>query len=86
MDQTRKKLHFELLTIEYSLIFYIIRGLTLMFLFLVKFFFPLCSMGAQLHIHVYIIFSPIVVLCSKYLDIVVSAKQQDLIVNPFQEQ
>ena len=50
------------------------------------FFFPLYSMGTQLHIHVYIVFSPIVMLCCKYLDIVLSATQQDLIVNPFQEQ
>ena len=50
------------------------------------FFPPLYSMGTQLHIHVYIISSPIVVLRFKYLDIVLSATQQDLIVNPFQEQ
>ena len=43
-------------------------------------------MGTQLYIHIYIIFPPIVVLQSKYLDIVLSATQQDLIVNPFQEQ
>ena len=43
-------------------------------------------MGTQLHIHVYIIFSPIVMLRSKYLDIVLSATQQDLIFNPFQKQ
>ena len=46
------------------------------------FFPPLYSVGTQLHLHVYIIFSPIVVLCC--LDIVLSATQQDLIVNPFQ--
>ena len=50
------------------------------------FFFPLYSMEIKLHIHVYIIFPPIVVLRCKYLDIVLSATQQDLIVNPFQEQ
>ena len=43
-------------------------------------------MGTKLRIHVYIIFPPIVVLRYKYLDIVLSATQQDLIVNPFQEQ
>jgi len=45
-------------------------------------------MGTQLHIHVYIVFSPIVVLHSKYLDIVLSAQfsQQDLLINPFQKQ
>ena len=48
-------------------------------------FFPLFSMGTKILIHVYIIFSPIVLRC-KYLDIVLSATQQDLITNPFQEQ
>ena len=38
-------------------------------------------MGTQLHIHVDIIFSPIVMLCCKYLDVVLSATEQDLIVN-----
>ena len=50
------------------------------------FFFSLYSVGTQLHIHVYIIFSPIVVLHCRYLDIVLSTTQQDLIVNPFQKQ
>ena len=50
------------------------------------FFFLLYSMGTQLDIHVYIIFSPIVMLHCKYLDIVLSATQQDLIVSPFQKQ
>ena len=50
------------------------------------FFFPLYSMGTQLHIHVYIIFSPIVLLHCKYLDIVLHATQQDLIVSPLQKQ
>ena len=44
------------------------------------------SIGTQLYIHVYIIFSPVVRLWSNYLDIVLSATQQDLIVNPFLEQ
>ena len=43
-------------------------------------------MGTKLHIHVYILFPPIVVFQYKYLDIVLSATQQNLIVNPFQEQ
>ena len=43
-------------------------------------------MGTKLHTHVYIIFPPIVMLQCKYLDIVLSATQQVLIVNPFQEQ
>ena len=43
-------------------------------------------MGTQLHIYVYIIFSPIVMLRYKYLDIVLSATQQDLIASPFQKQ
>lgn len=38
-------------------------------------FFPLYNIGTQLHIHVNIIFSPIVVLRSKYLDIVLSENQ-----------
>ena len=50
------------------------------------FFSPLYNMGTQLQKHVYIIFSPIVVLHFKYLDIVLSATQQDLIVNPLQKQ
>ena len=50
------------------------------------FTFPLYSMGTKLHIHVYIHFPPIVVLRCKYLDIVLNATQQGLIVNPFQEQ
>ena len=51
-----------------------------------SYFFPLYSLGTQLPIHAYLIFSPIVVLHCKYLDIVLSAAQQDLIVNPFQAQ
>ena len=55
--------------------------------YLIFFFFPpLYSMGTKLHIHLYIIFSPFVVLRCKYLDIVLNATQQDLIVNLFQEQ
>ena len=50
------------------------------------FFSPLCSMETQSHIHVHIIFSPIVVLHCKYLDVVLSAAPQDPIVNPFQKQ
>ena len=42
-------------------------------------------MGTKLHIHVYILFPPIVVLRCKYLDIVLGATQQDLIVHAFQE-
>ena len=50
------------------------------------FFSPLYSMGTQLHIHVYIIFSPVVVLCCKCLDLVLSATQQDRIVSALQKQ
>ena len=48
----------------------------------------LYSMGTKLHMHVYIFFPPIVVLWCKYLNIrsLPNAIQQDLIVNPFQEQ
>ena len=49
-------------------------------------FFPLYSMGTKLHIHVYILFPPIVVLRCKYLDIVLNATQQNVIINPFQQQ
>ena len=56
------------------------------FNFIFYLFFPLYSMGTKLYIHVYIIFPPIVVSWCKYLDIVLSATQKDLIVNPFQEQ
>ena len=42
-------------------------------------FFLLCSMGTQLHIHVYILFSPIIMLRRKWLDMVLRATQQDLI-------
>ena len=38
-------------------------------------------MGAKLH--VYIFFAPFVLLQYKYLDIVLTATQQDLTVNPF---
>ena len=41
-------------------------------------------MGTKLNLHVYIFFPPIVLLQYKYLDIVLNATQQDLIVNPFQ--
>ena len=51
-----------------------------------NFFFLLYSMVTQLHIHVYILFSHIIMLHHKWLDIVPSATQQDLIANPFQKQ
>ena len=40
-------------------------------------------MVTQLHTHVYILFSHIIMLHHKWLDIVLSATQQDLIANPF---
>ena len=43
-------------------------------------------MVTQLHIHVYILFFHIIVLYHKWLDIVSSATQQDLIANPFWRQ
>ena len=49
-------------------------------------FFLLYSMVTQLHIHVFIIFSPIIMFHCKWLNIVLSATQQDLIANPFQKQ
>ena len=41
-------------------------------------------MGAKIHLHIYIFFPHFVLLQYKYLDIVLNATQQDLIVNPFQ--
>ena len=49
-------------------------------LFIFLYFFPLYSMRTKLHIHVYIILPPIVVLQCKYLDIFLNATQQDLTV------
>ena len=46
-------------------------------------FFPLYSMGTNLHIHVYNLFLSIIHLRCKYLNIVLNGTQQDLIVNPF---
>lgn len=43
-------------------------------------------MVIQLHIHVHILFSHIIMLHCKWLDIVPSATQEDLIANPFQRQ
>ena len=48
--------------------------------------FLLYSILTQLHILVYILFSHIIMLHHKGLDIVPSATQQDLIANPFQSQ
>ena len=71
------------------MIFYA-EGVSLMiltfFFYIFLFIFPLYNMWTKLHIHVYIIFSPIVVLRCKYLHIVLNATHQDLIANPFQEQ
>jgi len=49
-------------------------------------FFLLYSMVTQLHIHVRILFLHIIMLHHKWLDVVPSATQQDLIANPFQRQ
>ena len=46
-------------------------------------FFLLYSMVTQLHKHVYIFFSHIIMLHHKWLDIVPSATLQDLLANPF---
>jgi len=43
-------------------------------------------MVTQLHTQVYILFSPNIMLRHKWLDIVPSATQQDLIANLFQKQ
>ena len=49
-------------------------------------FFLLYSMVTQLYIHAYILFSHIIMLHHKWLDIVSSAIEQDLTANPFQSQ
>ena len=46
-------------------------------------FFPLYSMGIKLFLHVYIFPPPFVLLQYEYLDIVLNAIQQDLLVNLF---
>ena len=46
-------------------------------------FFQLYSMVTQLHIHIYILFSHIIMLHQKWLDIVPCATEQELIANPF---
>ena len=48
-------------------------------------FFPLYSMVTQLRKDVYIIFSPIVMLCCKYLEIVLRDTPQDITVNLFKK-
>ena len=48
--------------------------------------FLLYSKVTQSDIHVYILFSHIIMLHRKWLDVVPSATQQDLIANPFQRQ
>ena len=49
-------------------------------------FFILYSMVTQLYVHVHILFLHITMLHRKWLDIVPSATQQDLIANPFPRQ
>ena len=70
----------ELLFHIYIFFFSIIAGLQCSINFL------LYSMVTQLHIHVYFLFSHIIMLHHKWLDIVPSATQQDLIAYPFQRQ
>ena len=52
----------------------------------IQFFFLPYSMVTQSHIHVHILFSHIIMLHHKWLDIVPSATEQELIANPFQRQ
>ena len=66
-------------------------GLLVLSFFLLYFpntllFFLLYSTVTQIHIHVYILFSPMTMLHHQRLDIIPSATQQDLIANPFQRQ
>ena len=49
-------------------------------------FFSTLQHGDQLHIHVHIQFSHIIMLYHKWIGIFPSATQQDLIANPFQKQ
>ena len=94
-DQTHNfmvpsQIHFHCITMGTTLFAFLVYFLIFYYILFCCYFpqhsFTLYSMGTQLHIHVYIIFSPIVMLHCKYLDIVLSATQQDLIVNPFQKQ
>ena len=48
--------------------------------------FLLYSKVNQSHVYVYILFSHIIMLHHKWLDIILSATQQDLIAYPFQRQ
>lgn len=56
-----------------------------LFIFFKKFC-PLYSMETKFYLHVYMFFPPFVLFWYKYLEIVLSATQQDRFVNPFQEQ
>ena len=56
------------------------------FLTFYLFIFLLHSLVTQLHIHVYALFSHIIMFHHKWQDIVPNATQQDLIANPFQRQ
>ena len=56
------------------------------FLFLFIFFFHCTAWGTGYTYMYTFFFPPFVLLRYKYLDIVLNATQQDLIVNPFQEQ
>ena len=58
----------------------------LIVIFPIQFYFLLYSMVTQLHIHVHILFSHIIMPHHEWLDIAPSATQQDLIPNPFQRQ
>ena len=51
--------------------------------FPIQFFSLSYIMVTQLHMHVCILFSPIIMLHDKWLDIVLSETQQDLTDNPF---
>jgi len=57
------------------------------FLYIIFFIFPLYSKGVRLYFHVYITITffppPFVLLQHEYLDKVLSAIQQDLLVNLF---
>ena len=69
-----------------SFFFFLIHYYFLIAISPIQFFFLPYSMVTQSHIHVHILFSHIIMLHHKWLDIVPSATEQELIANPFQRQ
>ena len=65
----------------FILFYFILFYVTLFYFILFFYFFPLYSKGIKLFLHVYIFPPPFVLLQHEYLDIVLNAIQQDLLVN-----